>query len=86
MWCEQEDLLKVCAEETLQEIQDRYIAYNAHAKSYTWKRLGRPLNMAKTLEENGIPDESEEFANLSIDEDEYIPVIHIHFNDDLTEL
>lgn len=80
----QEDMLAVCAEESLEEIRTRYIKYNSHALSYTWKRLGRPLNMNLTLEENDIPDESEEFAELSIDEDQYIPAIHIYFNDDLT--
>ena len=30
-------LLTVCAEETMREIQDRYMEYNKHAKSYTWK-------------------------------------------------
>eukprot|EP00462_Mataza_sp_D1_P002956 CAMPEP_0175102324 /NCGR_PEP_ID=MMETSP0086_2-20121207/8367_1 /TAXON_ID=136419 /ORGANISM="Unknown Unknown, Strain D1" /LENGTH=223 /DNA_ID=CAMNT_0016377109 /DNA_START=33 /DNA_END=704 /DNA_ORIENTATION=+ len=80
----QTDEIPVCAEETLEEIRQRYLTYNAHALSYTWKRLGRPLNMALTLEDNGVPDESEEFAALSIDEDQYIPAIHIYFNDDLT--
>ncbi len=29
--------LEVCSEETLGEILDRYLDYNAHAGSYTWK-------------------------------------------------
>ena len=33
----QDDLLQVCSEETLLEIQDRYTDYNKHAGSYTWK-------------------------------------------------
>jgi hypothetical protein len=40
--------------------------------------------MQRTLEENGIPDESEEFSSLRLDEDFYIPTIHVYFNDDLT--
>jgi hypothetical protein len=40
--------------------------------------------MNKTLEENGIPDESAEFAALRMDESEYIPVLHVYFADDLT--
>mmetsp|Transcript_11350 Transcript_11350/g.23642 ORF Transcript_11350/g.23642 Transcript_11350/m.23642 type:complete len:127 (-) Transcript_11350:57-437(-) len=48
-------------------------------------RLGKPLNMDKTLAENGMEDETEEFLRLSIDLDHHIPVIHLHFNDDLTE-
>lgn len=31
--------------------------YNVHAASYTWKRLGKVLDMNKTLQENGIADE-----------------------------
>lgn len=33
----QEHLLEVCEEETLQEVLDRYLDFNAHAGSYTWK-------------------------------------------------
>ena len=40
--------------------------------------------MNKNLEENGIPDETEELLELGIDVDEYIPAIHLYFNDDLT--
>jgi hypothetical protein len=57
---------------------------NDHAQSYTWKRLGRPLDMDKTVEDNDIPDESEEFIELGMDEDMYIPAIHLYYNDDLT--
>ena len=79
-----DDILEVCSEETLNEILDRYIPINQHADSYTWKRLGRPLDMEKTLDQNDIPDETEEYIDLGIDEDEYIPAIHLYFNDDLT--
>jgi len=76
--------LEVCSEETLNEIQNRYLEFNAHAASYTWKRMTEALDMDKTLEENGIPDESEEFEDLGLPDDYYIPAIHIYFNDDLT--
>ena len=46
------------------------------------------LDMGKTLEENGVRDESEEFERLGIedayDEDLCVPVLHVYFNDDLT--
>lgn len=43
--------------------------------------------MNKTLEENGIKDETDEFRNLEVPEDEwYVPAIHIYFNDDLSVL
>lgn len=81
----QKNTLEAPVEETVAEIQRRYLVHNAHAGSYTWKRLGKPLNMEKTLAENGMEDETEEFLRLSIDPDNHIPVIHLHFNDDLTE-
>ena len=40
--------------------------------------------MKKSLSENGIHDETEECIALGIDPDEYIPVHHLYFNDDLT--
>uniref|UniRef100_A0A7S1M8Y6 Cytochrome b5 domain-containing protein 1 n=1 Tax=Neobodo designis TaxID=312471 RepID=A0A7S1M8Y6_NEODS len=82
-----ETMLEVCSEETLQEILNRYLAINAHAASYTWKRIDtetRVLDMAKTLDENGIGDESDEFEALGLPADFYIPAVHLYFNDDLT--
>ena len=84
MLTKHDDVLEVCSEETMNEILDRYIEQNEHSASYTWKRLGRPLDMDKTLEDNDIPDESEEFVYLNIDEDAYIPCVHLYYNDDLT--
>lgn len=83
--------LEVCAEETIDEIQDRYMElFNSHASSYTWKHLADdtfvPLDMAQTLEENGIEDESLEFEQLGMDAEEYKPILHVYFNDDLTVL
>ena len=46
---------------------------------------GKNLDMTKTLQQNGIHDESEAFYELNIDEDEFLPAIHLYFNDDLTE-
>jgi hypothetical protein len=40
--------------------------------------------MMMNLEENGIPDETEELIELGIDIEDYIPAIHLYFNDDLT--
>lgn len=61
MLSDHEDVIEVPSEETVNEILDRYLEINEHAASYTWKRLGRPLDMESTLDENGIPDETEEF-------------------------
>mmetsp|Transcript_76101 Transcript_76101/g.105208 ORF Transcript_76101/g.105208 Transcript_76101/m.105208 type:complete len:97 (+) Transcript_76101:391-681(+) len=79
-----EDVLEVASEETLNEILDRYLELNNHAASYTWKRLGKVLDMSKNLTENDIVDDRAELLELGIDLDEYIPALHLYFNDDLT--
>lgn len=83
-----EDTIYVCDEETIDDIRDRYLEYNAHSKSYTWKKIVGdafvPLLMDSTLEGNGLADESEEFFKLGIDEDLYLTTLHIYYNDDLT--
>ena len=79
-----EVMIDVASEENLNEILDRYMVQNFHAASYTWKRLGKVLDMTQTLAENGIPDETEECLNLGIDPEEYTPTIHLYFDDDLT--
>jgi len=89
MLTKQETTIEVCSEETLEEIQRRYMAYNKHSGSYTWKRtdenkVARLLNMRETLAANGIPDEDNQFDLLNLDPDSWIPVIHLYFSDDLT--
>eukprot|EP01112_Ceratiomyxa_fruticulosa_P008829 TRINITY_DN2288_c0_g1_i1.p1 TRINITY_DN2288_c0_g1~~TRINITY_DN2288_c0_g1_i1.p1 ORF type:complete len:225 (+),score=39.38 TRINITY_DN2288_c0_g1_i1:88-762(+) len=79
-----EHKIEVCNEETIKEIQDRYLVYNKHAVSYVWKRLGKVLEMEKTLEENGIMDEQDKFIDLQLTDDYYLPAIHLYFKDDLT--
>ena len=79
------------SEETIREILERYLNRNSHAKSYTWKgivvtheKVFTNLNMDKTLEDNGIPDESDTFVSLGLTPDYHLPLIHIYYNDDLT--
>ncbi|KAI9344227.1 hypothetical protein DFJ73DRAFT_941577 [Zopfochytrium polystomum] len=79
-----EHVIEVCAEEKLSAIQERYMALNAHAKGYMWKRLGVLLDMQLTLEENGIRDEGPQMERLGMDEDAYLPSVHLYFSDDLT--
>jgi len=81
----QEQTIEVCSEENMEEILERYLKYNAHAASYTWKHDGVGLAMKKTLKENGIEDEDEDFYELGMDSDMWTPAIHLYFNDDLTE-
>ena len=78
-------IFEVCSEENMLEILTRYEAYNVHAASYTWKFCGTNLDMTRTLEENGVEDEFEKFYELGMNEDDYLPAIHLYFNDDLTE-
>ncbi|GET88404.1 hypothetical protein, conserved [Leishmania tarentolae] len=84
-----EKTLEVCEEETLEELlRERYLSINAHARSYTWMRLEpdpRELDMSRTLEDNGIHDETDSFEDLGLNADYYIPAIHLYYNDDLTE-
>jgi hypothetical protein len=67
------------------EILHRYLKYNAHASSYTWKYEGEVLDMAKTLSENGIADDDSEFYNLRMREDQFLQSVILYYNDDLTE-
>lgn len=88
----QEDTIEVPTEETINEIRERYMEINSHAKSYTWKAMLRnggsfafgELDMTRTLAENGVPDESAEFEDQQIESTFYIPVLHVYWNDDLT--
>ena len=50
------NMIEVPEEETIKEILLRYLFHsirykkvNKHGASYIWKRLGRPLDMEKTL-------------------------------------
>lgn len=79
-----EHILEVCDEEKLSAIQDRYLALNAHAKGYVWKRLGKPLDMKLTLEQNGMKDDSDAFEKVGMNDDEWLPIVHLYFSDDLT--
>ena len=49
MLTKHDDVLEVATEETINEILDRYLEINSHAASYTWKRMGRELNMERNL-------------------------------------
>ena len=50
---------------------------NSSEQKLTHIGLGRPLDMEMTLEENEIKDESRE---LDLDQESYIPVIHLYYN------
>lgn len=83
----EEQRLRVPGEESLAEIADRYLFFNAHALSYTWKDVeGRKLDMAGTLGDNGLLAGLAEEAGLLLPAEERLqPLLLLHFNDDLTE-
>jgi hypothetical protein len=87
MLSRKDDIIKICQEETISDIKNRYMEYNMNSNSYTWKALinGKfvPLKLDETMVSNGILDESEKFDKLGIEEDEFLPNIHIYYNDDL---
>lgn len=75
----------MCSEETLAEILQRYLPYNSHARSYTWKYSGVSLEMSRTLGENDVLDDDHELQQLRLDQNLFSPALLLHFNDDLTE-
>jgi hypothetical protein len=44
-----------------------------------WKRQGTLLDMNVTMEENGIPDQSALFDRVGMDEEAWLPAIHLYF-------
>lgn len=85
-----DNVIKVCVEETLDDIKNRYIEYNRNSNSYTWKILNAAgqfitLKSNLTLDQNGIPDESDNYMKLGIDEELYLPNLLMYYNDDLNE-
>nr|CAI5843825.1 unnamed protein product [Callosobruchus analis] len=45
--------------------------------------LSKNINMTKTMEENGIPDERDLFTELGMPQTYYIPSVFLYYNDDL---
>nr|CAI5843824.1 unnamed protein product [Callosobruchus analis] len=78
-----EVLINVCCEDTFYRIQERYSMFNSDADSYTWRYLSKNINMTKTMEENGIPDERDLFTELGMPQTYYIPSVFLYYNDDL---
>lgn len=66
-------------------ILQRYLRYNSHARSYTWKHGSVILDMSQTLGENNVPDDDHELQHLRLDPDLFPPALLLYFNDDLTE-
>ena len=85
-----EHVIEMGVENTIEDLQARYLEHNAHCGSYQWKALVngvfRPLDVHKTLEENGVVDDSEELDKLGMDADapDFLIDLIIAFQDDLT--
>ena len=84
--------LDVGGEQTVAEIATKYLAFNAHARAYTWKALDaasgrlRALDMDRTLEENGVENDAEELERLGLDttDKHLLPVLLLEYRDTLT--
>jgi len=93
MLTKDEHTLEVCSEDTVEQIQSKYLVYNQHGASYTWKRLPNDgegkdmlvLDMTKNLDGNILRDEAADFEELGLDDDYFVPSIHLYYKDDLTE-
>ena len=78
-------------EEMINEILERNKKNNENAESYTWKRLQKKPDMDLTLDENDVPDEKDDYFvfydlnTKNMESEKYIIVIHLYFNEDLTE-
>ena len=88
MVSKQEDTLQICSEDNISTIQKRYFEFNKHASSYTWKALNNGLysnlDMEKTLETNGVMDESSKFESVGLGDNFFVPTLFLYYNDDLT--
>ena len=87
---QQEDIIDVCSEDDITTIMNnRYMEYNKHGGSYTWKALVHDtiinLDMNQTLQQNCIIDESESFEKVGLEVNFYLPTLLLYYNDDFTD-
>ncbi|KAL7300740.1 hypothetical protein TKK_0006717 [Trichogramma kaykai] len=81
-------IISVCEEDSIRRIQERFMFYNPHCRSYTWKYEGKALDLDLTLTENGIPDDRDRLLECGLPTDNEsicVPEIFLFYNDDLTE-
>lgn len=85
-----EHRIEVGDEATVDEIRHKFLLFNAHCASYTWKAFVtgefRALDIRKTLSANGVPDDTAELERIGMDPDDpdNMTTLLICFNDDLT--
>uniref|UniRef100_A0A1B6CNF8 Cytochrome b5 heme-binding domain-containing protein n=1 Tax=Clastoptera arizonana TaxID=38151 RepID=A0A1B6CNF8_9HEMI len=80
----QENVIKVCCEDSIYRIEERYNMFNNHSTSYTWKFETNILDKNLTLEENNIPDLRFKFKDCTLPDMFYTSCLMLYFNDDLT--
>ncbi|XP_008196009.2 cytochrome b5 domain-containing protein 1 [Tribolium castaneum] len=76
-------VINVCCEDDFFRIQERYSLYTSEPDSYTWVYMDKLIEMDKTMDENGIPDDREKMAELGIPKSFFVPSVSLYFNDDL---
>lgn len=83
MLTRQSCFLEVCMEDSIRRIQERYSIFNSDTDSYKWCYEDHPLDLDKTLEENGIVDERDTFTDLGLPDNTYVPMLLLYYKDDL---
>lgn len=87
-----EHVLDVGGEQSIAQIADKYLEFNAHALGYAWKVLApdgsgfMECDMGTTLAGNGVPDDSAELEQLGLDEAalDMLPALMLYYKDELT--
>lgn len=85
-----EHTLDVGAEQSVAQIAEKYLAFNAHARGYTWKALvgGQmvALDWDKTLAAQGVGDDAAELERLGLDPADraMMPTLLLEYDDTLT--
>lgn len=75
--------MNVCCEDTIRRIMERYSIFCSNPSSYTWRYADKNLEVDKTMEQNGIPDERDKFTDLGLPQNLYVPGVLLYYNDDL---
>ena len=77
--------MEVAGEETVGDIKQRWISDYGGGNGYVMKVRGQVLELDKTLDQNGLVDERAEMEELGMNCRDFIPVIHLYFDDQISE-
>jgi Cytochrome b5-like Heme/Steroid binding domain len=64
---------------TILEITQAYAKFNFHVAAYDLRFLGKLLDLSKTLDEQGITDQTAELKRVGLKQDEHAVVLHAEF-------